>query len=94
MIFCWSKFHLLVFFVLMRLGYFLKTEDCLWLYFRYDARLYFTDKAQFTTKPSELASPFTPEEEEMERQCDEERYMDLNRDMAEYETYQGEDYHA
>lgn len=58
---------------------------------RYDARLYFTDKAQFTTKPSELASTLTLEEEEMERQCDEERYMDLNRNMEEYEIQQEEE---
>lgn len=64
-------------------------KDCVWPYFRYDARLYFTDKAQFITKPSDLASTLTPEEEEIERLCDEERYMDLQRDMAEHEIQQG-----
>lgn len=58
--------------------------------FRYDARLHFTDKGQFTSKPSDLASSLTPEEEAIERQCDEERYMDLHRDMSEYEIQQGD----
>lgn len=57
--------------------------------FRYDARLHFTDKGQFTSKPSDLASSLTPEEEAIEKQCDEERYMDLHRDMSEYEIQQG-----
>lgn len=57
--------------------------------FRYDARLHFTDKGQFTSKSSDLASSLTPEEEAIERQCDEERYMDLHRDMSEYEIQQG-----
>lgn len=60
----------------------------MWL-FRFDARLYFTDKAQFTYKPTEVAPSLTPEEEEMERRCDEERYIDLHRDSAEHDIQQG-----
>lgn len=60
----------------------------MWL-FRFDARLYFTDKAQFIYKPTEVAPSLTPEEEEMERRCDEERYIDLHRDSAEYDIQQG-----
>lgn len=56
---------------------------------RFDARLYFTDKAQFIFKPSEAAPLLTPEEEEIEMRCDEERYLDLHRDSAEYELQQG-----
>lgn len=56
---------------------------------RFDARLYFTDKTQFIFKPSEVASSVTPEEEEMEMRCDEERYMDLHRDSTEHELQQG-----
>lgn len=71
---------------MLHVGYCLLT-GCLWL-FRFDARLYFTDKAQFISKPTEVA-PLTPEEEEMERRCDEERYIDLHRDSAEHEIQQG-----
>ena len=60
----------------------------LWL-FRFDARLYFTDKAQFIYKPTEVAPSLTLEEEEIERCCDEERYIDLHRDSAEYDIQQG-----
>lgn len=60
----------------------------MWL-FRFDARLYFTDKAQFIHKPTEVAPSLTPEEEEMERHCDEERYIDLHQDSAEYDIQQG-----
>lgn len=60
----------------------------MWL-FRFDARLYFTDKAQFIYKPTEVAPSLTPEEEEMERRCDEERYIDLHQDSAEYDIQQG-----
>ena len=65
-----------------------------WLCFRYDARLHLTDKAQFIAKPSDGVPSLTPEEEEIERLCDEERYMDLNRDMEEYESQQGKFKHA
>lgn len=58
---------------------------------RFDARLYFTDKAQFIFKSSEVAPSLTPEEEEMEMRCDEERYIDLHRDSAEHELRQGRD---
>lgn len=60
----------------------------MWL-FRFDARLYFTDKAQFIYKPTEVAPSLSPEEEEMERRCDEERYIDLHQDSAEYDIQQG-----
>ena len=59
------------------------------LFRRFDARLYFTDKGQFIFKPSEDAQSLTPEEEEMEMSCDEERYLDLHRDSAERELEQG-----
>ncbi|CAH3021033.1 unnamed protein product [Porites evermanni] len=58
---------------------------------RYDARLHLTDKAQFIAKSSDGVPSLTPEEEEIERLCDEERYMDLNRDMEEYESQQEEE---
>ena len=60
----------------------------MWL-FRFDARLYFTDKAQVIYKPTEVAPSLTPEEEEIERRCDEERYKDLHRDSAEHDIQQG-----
>ena len=58
-------------------------------FFRFDARLYFTDKAQFIYKPTEVAPSLTPEEEEMERRCEEERYIDLHQDSAEHDIQQG-----
>jgi len=36
-----------------------------------------------------MAPSLTPEEEEMERRCDEERYIDLHQDSAEHEIQQG-----
>lgn len=60
-----------------------------WLNSRYDARLLFTDKAQFVSKPSQTPPVLTPEEEEMERRFDEERYLDLHHDTQEYELQQG-----
>lgn len=63
--------------------------SCLWLLSRYDARLLFTDKAQFVSRPSGVPPSLTPEEEEMERRCDEERYKDLYQDSREYELQQG-----
>ncbi|XP_058963953.1 splicing factor, suppressor of white-apricot homolog isoform X2 [Pocillopora verrucosa] len=58
---------------------------------RYDARLLFTDKAQFVSKPSQTPPVLTPEEEEMERRFDEERYLDLHHDTQEYELQQEEE---
>lgn len=58
---------------------------------RYDARLLFTDKAQFVSKPSQALPVLTTEEEEGERRLDEERYLDLHHDTQEYELQQEEE---
>ena len=55
---------------------------------RYDARLCFTDQSQFVHTPDYEHKP-TPEETEIERLCDEERYMEMSKDMTEHEIEQG-----
>ncbi|XP_032239150.2 splicing factor, suppressor of white-apricot homolog [Nematostella vectensis] len=56
---------------------------------RYDGRLLFTDKSQF--EPSGRPSVMTAEEIELEKLCDEERYLELTRDLLEDEIQQEEE---
>ena len=58
-------------------------------YSRYDARLHFTDQSQFLPNSSKQNQELSPEEEEMELLCNEERYCDLHKDMNEHDLYQG-----
>ncbi|KAK3710147.1 hypothetical protein QZH41_010543, partial [Actinostola sp. cb2023] len=58
---------------------------------RYDCRLLFTEKSQFETKPVEIPCTLSPQDEERERLCDKERYLELTTNMEEHDIEQEEE---
>jgi len=63
------------------------------LQFRYDGRGHLHDLSDYDTDRARVAlDPLTEDEKQIEKLCDEERYLELNTDVLEKMLYEGSVY--
>lgn len=60
------------------------------MFFRFDGRGYLSEVALAECEKEGISQVMSPEEMAIEKQCDEERYLDLHTDVSERLMYEGE----